>query len=726
MNAIIKLILELIGLSKKASKKKKTKAAKPQKQTFSPVNTGKIQTPSACTSAGTTASQAKPAGQTSAQPIQPSKPSPVQAVLCETCASAIDPKIWFCQTCGSRTSLAEPVFSSASEDQKKVSNFKYSQQHSEKKAKEYAALNIQKEGDFLYKVNGNSILITGFIKLNVGVQIPSQIQGLPVTEIGEKAFREKGITSVTIPSSVTSIGEWAFSKNALTAITIPGNVASVGKFAFANNAFTSIVLEEGVKSVGESAFEKQTKFSETVSTVANIVIPGSMKKIEDNAFARSRIGSVTFSSGVKTIGDNAFLGNQFKSVVFPEGVTEIGKNAFDENFIESVAFPDSLTKIGERAFTDAKLTSVTLPVNLKTIGNRAFYSNKLTEISVPGSVKKIGNEAFAKNELTRINLGEGVESIGKNAFSYNKFEKVQDISLPSTITIIDDEAFTNNKITGDLTIPESVSKIGDSVFYSNKLTGVMIRGKTEIGAYAFGANEIRKVIIGGKVPAAGNNSFDGNKIIGVTVPDGVKVTGFDTGFGKTAPFKSNVYLYRGDTDNLSFDDSAYWDNFEQKIKADIESKVKKLPVICYDAIGNKIGSIDKNPQRAGFVIFDEKHREAIARIFLMSTSYYQNLGIPFGQFSTDHGDIVQHNGGMVTADGIVLRDFSYKFVEEYKGVIKSSGKDEAEKLRIGKIEVQGETGIAYDKNGVKVGEVRNSGQDALVFAAAMLRFIICK
>jgi len=724
MNALIKILLQLFGLSKKGSKKKKTQAAKPQKQasSSSSSNTGKFQSSDASGSS----KQTQSAGSATTERTQPSKPAPVQAVLCETCASVLDPKIWFCLTCGSRTSLAEPVFSSASEDQRKVSNFKASQQHSEKKAKEYAALNIQKEGDFLYKVNGNSILITGFVKLNVGVQIPAQIQGLPVTEIGEKAFHEKGITSVTIPSSVTSIGEWAFYKNALTAITIPGNVASVGKFAFANNAFTSIVLEDGVKSVGEGAFEKQTKFSENVSTVANIVIPGSMKKIEDNAFARSRIGSVTFSSGVKTIGENAFLGNQFKSVVFPEGVTEIGKNAFDENFIESVTFPDSLTKIGERAFTDAKLTSVTLPVNLKTIGNRAFYSNKLKEITIPGGVKKIGNEAFAKNELARTTLGEGVETIGKNAFSYNKFEKVEDIPLPSTITIIDDEAFTNNKITGDLTIPESVLKIGDSAFYSNKLTGVMIRGKTEIGAYAFGANEIRKVIIGGKVPAAGNNSFDGNKIIGVTIPNGVKVTGEDTWLGKTAPFKSNVYLYRGDTDNLSFNDSAYWDNFEQKIKADIESKVKKLPVICYDAAGNKIGSIDKNPQRAGFVIFDEKHREAIARIFLMSTSYYQNLGTPFGQFSTDHGDIVQHNGGMVTADGIVLRDFSYKFVEEYKGVIKSSGKDEAEKLRIGKIEVQGETGIAYDKNGVKVGEVRNSGQDALVFAAAMLRFIICK
>jgi len=724
MNALIKLLLQLFGLTKKGSKKKKIQAVKPKKQisSSSTNKTGKFQPSDAVSSP----KQTQPAGPAMIQKPQAEKPAAVQAVLCETCASALDPKIWFCHTCGGRTSLAEPVFSSASHDQRRVSDFKASQQYSQKKAKEYAALNIQKEGDFLYKVNGDSVLITGFIKLNVGVQIPAQIQGLPVTEIGERAFREKGITSVTIPSSVTRIGEWAFTKNALTAVTIPGNVVSVGKFAFANNAFTSIVLENGVQSVGQGAFEKQTKFSEDVSTVPNIIIPSSMKKIEDEAFARSRIGSVTFSSGVKTIGEGAFMGNQFKSVVFPEGVSEIGKNAFEENFIESVTFPDSLTKIGEGAFTSGKLKSITLPPNLKTLGNNAFFNNKLTEITIPSSVKKIGNEAFAKNELTCINIMEGVETIGKKAFSQNKFNKVEDIRLPSTITVIDEEAFTSNNISGDLIIPESVTKIGGSAFYSNKLTGVMIRGKTDIGEYAFASNEVRKVIIGAKVPSAGNSSFDGNKIIGVTIPDGVKVSGENTWAGKTAPFKSSVYLYRGDTDNLSFDDSNYWDNFEQKIKADIESKVKKLPVICYDAAGNKIGSINKNSSRYGYVIFNEKQREALARIFLMSTAYYQNLGIPFGQFSTDHGDIVQHNGGMVTTDGIVLRDFNYKFVDEYKGVVKSSGKEEAEKLRIGNIKVEGETGIAYDKNGIKVGEVRNSGQDALVFAAAMLRFIICK
>ncbi|MDE6775588.1 MAG: leucine-rich repeat domain-containing protein, partial [Ruminococcus sp.] len=43
------------------------------------------------------------------------------------------------------------------------------------------------------------------------VVIPSEIDGLPVTGIGDYAFFDcSGLTSVTIPDSVISIGESAF------------------------------------------------------------------------------------------------------------------------------------------------------------------------------------------------------------------------------------------------------------------------------------------------------------------------------------------------------------------------------------------------------------------------------------------------------------------------------------------------------------------------------------
>ena len=54
-----------------------------------------------------------------------------------------------------------------------------------------------------------------------------------VTSIGERAFDDCGLTSVTIPNSVTSIGERAFyGCYGLTSVTIPNSVTSIGESVF--------------------------------------------------------------------------------------------------------------------------------------------------------------------------------------------------------------------------------------------------------------------------------------------------------------------------------------------------------------------------------------------------------------------------------------------------------------------------------------------------------------
>jgi hypothetical protein len=74
---------------------------------------------------------------------------------------------------------------------------------------------------------GKGVEITEYVGDRFEVRIPPRIQGLPVTSIGEQAFEEKNISSVTIPNSVTSIGEGAFwSCTSLTSVTFQGTIAS--------------------------------------------------------------------------------------------------------------------------------------------------------------------------------------------------------------------------------------------------------------------------------------------------------------------------------------------------------------------------------------------------------------------------------------------------------------------------------------------------------------------
>ena len=78
--------------------------------------------------------------------------------------------------------------------------------------------------------------------------------GNSVTSIGNYAFEDNALTTVTIPNSVTSIGSTAFKDNALTTVTIPNSVTSIGDAAFYNNALTSVTFLGNAPTDGVNVF----------------------------------------------------------------------------------------------------------------------------------------------------------------------------------------------------------------------------------------------------------------------------------------------------------------------------------------------------------------------------------------------------------------------------------------------------------------------------------------
>jgi hypothetical protein len=87
--------------------------------------------------------------------------------------------------------------------------------------------------DYLYSIINGTITITGYTGPGGAITIPSTINGLTVTSIGNDAFyTNTSLTSVTIPSSVTSIGIRAFVGCGFANVTIPNSVTSIGDLAF--------------------------------------------------------------------------------------------------------------------------------------------------------------------------------------------------------------------------------------------------------------------------------------------------------------------------------------------------------------------------------------------------------------------------------------------------------------------------------------------------------------
>lgn len=122
--------------------------------------------------------------------------------------------------------------------------------------------------------------ITKYVESDTVVVIPSKINGVPVETIGNTAFQNSAVTSVTIPDSVTAIYSGAFANcSQLTNISIPNSVTFIGFSTFEHcTSLKSITLPSSLSSISEALF-----FG--CSQLTTIHIPVSVTSIGNNAFA---------------------------------------------------------------------------------------------------------------------------------------------------------------------------------------------------------------------------------------------------------------------------------------------------------------------------------------------------------------------------------------------------------------------------------------------------------
>ena len=122
-------------------------------------------------------------------------------------------------------------------------------------------------------------------KYSGDIIIPEKVKGndgveYVVTSLGASCFEGcRGLTSITIPSSVTSLGASCFyGCSGLTSITIPSSVTSLGESCFFNCwGLTSITIPSSVTSLGKSCFSN-------CSGLTSITIPSSVTSLGDDCF----------------------------------------------------------------------------------------------------------------------------------------------------------------------------------------------------------------------------------------------------------------------------------------------------------------------------------------------------------------------------------------------------------------------------------------------------------
>jgi len=188
----------------------------------------------------------------------------------------------------------------------------------------------QRQSDFRWQSdNQGGVIITDYVGTNRNIMIPEAIDRMPVTAIGDSAFKEKQLTAVAIPSSVIYIGNAAFMDNRLTSFIIRDSVTSIGQDAFRNNQLARIEIPVSVNFIGQNAFRNNHL------TVINI--PNSITIIESGVFAENRLSDRNFiPNSVISIGELAFSGNRFEGVFIPDSVREIKSAAFSNNNLTQI------------------------------------------------------------------------------------------------------------------------------------------------------------------------------------------------------------------------------------------------------------------------------------------------------------------------------------------------------------------------------------------------------
>lgn len=361
---------------------------------------------------------------------------------------------------------------------------------------------------YTYTVTDSKATVTGYTGTDRNILIPAEIDGYPVKAIGERAFANEPIVSISIDSSVSKIGAGAFDNcSSLKKINLPDSITAVESGVFGGcRSLKEIFLPEKVSSIGSGAFENcssltEIYLSDNITTVENrafrdcksltgIYLPEKTSSVGSEAFyGCASLKHVSYHDTVGHVGENAFYdtlwydglpdgliyigrclykckGDSPEGVYIANGTKEITPGAFDGcGSLRNVILPDSVKRISAGTFGNCtSLIYVEIPDSITAIDEGAFRNCKaLTTIDIPASAATIGDSAFSGcTSLENILLPDSVGSIGKYAFS--GCTSLSGFAFPDSVTSISDSVLKDSENVANVYIPDSVTSIGDCAF----------------------------------------------------------------------------------------------------------------------------------------------------------------------------------------------------------------------------------------------------------------------
>ena len=296
----------------------------------------------------------------------------------------------------------------------------------------------------------------------------------------------------------------------LTHFEIPASVTEIGDTAFSNTGITEIMIPSGISKIGSRVFSTSDPEDESGSAVRSSV-------------------QVTFEKGSKltSIGSACFAGlNDYTAIFDPEDEAAYGAFAQagyhvslagrelpqDGTFVYGWVDKDSVQIIG---LTDAGKSKPDITIPDKAVSGKQSYqvvgigdsvfagtSNKdanttLTSVKLGANLKYISSNAFKYcTHLKNVDFSKAVnlERIGSNAFYDTNAVTGWDLSACEKLTTVDTGAFNYTKASITIKLPANITSWGNNVINNEANT-----------VHAAASSETFKTLVA--VLNAGNDTF---------------------------------------------------------------------------------------------------------------------------------------------------------------------------------------------------------------------------
>lgn len=410
---------------------------------------------------------------------------------------------------------------------------------------------------FTYTSDGSSITITGLTdygKTFETIVIPSDMDGIPVTQISDAAFVGSIFTSVSVPASVTSIGTDAFTNcQMLTGIDV----------AEENTVYKDsdgvVFSEDGTTLVAYPAGKPVTAYSvpEGVVTILDafnnsnklevVNIPSTVSTIHPTAFeSTSQLAAIYVDNYEGSISDAPWASNATVYwLALPEdleatdifiytiddgtgevtitGLTELGKTVRNLEIPETIE-GYTVTIIEEYALAETGATEITIPSTVDTIKAQTMdnTSNFMTVQTInynAANVASLGvfSSAFKGSNVTTLNIGETVTTLNNSMFygmnnlitvnyngsitgtvadyTFRDCTSLAYFNIGDNVTVIPAGLMKEVNTVKEVIIPEGITSIGDYAFYKTGMESITIPASvTSIGTGVFNGNTALKTV----------------------------------------------------------------------------------------------------------------------------------------------------------------------------------------------------------------------------------------